>query len=256
MLLSLIFLAYSPAVVVGPEPEVIIIDPSDAPDEPEAAGPLRLPEVPEEPPDEPDMIVEGGGSPEVPEQEISPGETTIHYVYFEFVELGVETKYNWSHYLNLIPTAVGSYRVEIWIDLYNPSLKWMHKAFTAKFDAVPTDMVEKETMTWDWAPTRVILDRNLYVENAYVAVVEFEVLTVDGRIECRLLTNTLITDLNGDKIVDIFDVVKLAKEYLKEYKLYTIEDPLFKIDIEVDGRIDMMDVIIISLDFGLEIPDP
>lgn len=186
------------------------------------------------------------GSPE--EVDIWPG-VTIIYTELTFAE------YKWAfhHYLNATPQEVGWYHLEIWISMENPSKKWRSKATYPTFMVEPFDMIVEETFNSSWAPSVVFLQREESLTNAMIIITEFEVVQLGGYIEYWQSGNALITDLNGDKIVDITDIVMVTIHY-GEAGLWGPEDPQWMADVQLDFMIDIWDIVHVAIDFGRTIP--
>jgi hypothetical protein len=101
------------------------------------------------------------------------------------------------------------------------------------------------TGTFIWNTTN--WTRGSYVVDATATAVANETNTDDNSCTYRCITVTIPGDVEGDKDVDIFDVVKIARSYG-----YASGDPLYQpiMDIDGDGYINIFDIVIATGNYG------
>jgi hypothetical protein len=190
----------------------------------------------------PKQVLIANGSSAVP---ISPGITII----WALIDFFADEK--WAFYLspllNVTPTEPGWYRLEVHWNLYNPSTWRQHVGSKYYLNFAPVGMIKWENFNFTSSPSFYPLNRKEYKEGAIAAIIEFEVVE-SGYAEFWLGSHAVITDVNGDRKVDMRDVGLVARNFGKSY--ISADDPLYTLDMDVNFRIDMIDVSYTAMDFG------
>jgi hypothetical protein len=101
------------------------------------------------------------------------------------------------------------------------------------------------TITTIWNTTG--LDKGNYSISAYVQSVLFETHMSDNSLTWGLAQVTMLGDVNGDRIVDIFDLARFGISFGSQ-SCDPNWDP--NADINDDGLIDIFDLVIAALHFG------
>lgn len=135
---------------------------------------------------------------------VSPGNTTIHYIYFDVTE----GRLNPFLLFNITVSEPGWYHLEIWIDMFNPSderwgiVEYVSENKTYLIPRIlcpyliqwPIDMIEfliteeavhLGTFVYTWGPCTLYLSAHEYRENAMYIIADFEAVK-PGVIECFL----------------------------------------------------------------------
>lgn len=138
------------------------------------------------------------------EVEISPGNTTVHYVYFDITEGRLDP----FLLFNITVSEPGWYHLEIWIDMFNPTDKlwgpieyvsenetyWTSRTLRPYLIHWPIDMIEfliteeavhLGTFDWRWGPCTFYLSAHDYREYAMYIIADFEAVK-PGVVECSL----------------------------------------------------------------------
>jgi len=138
------------------------------------------------------------------EIEVSPGNTTIHYVYFNLTDGRLDP----FLLFNVTVSEPGWYHLEIWIDIFNPSDRreglivyesengahWIPRTLRPYLIHWPIDMVELVITNeavylgpfdYTWGPYTLFLSAHEYREYAMYIIVDFEAVK-PGIIECSL----------------------------------------------------------------------
>jgi len=138
------------------------------------------------------------------EIKISPGNTSIHYVYFDFTEGRLDP----FLFLNISVSEPGWYRLEIWIDMFNPSdsaegiiiypsgngAYFIPRTLRPYLIHWPIDMIEflitdeavhLGTFDYTWGPSTLYLSTHEYRKYAMYIIANFEAVK-PGIIECSL----------------------------------------------------------------------
>lgn len=163
---------------------------------------------------------------------VSPGNTTIHYIHFDFTEGRLDP----FLLLNITVSEPGWYHLEIWIDVFNPSderegmIKYVckNKAYfiprTLRPYLIhwPIDMIEfliteeavhLGTFVYTWGPSALYLSAHEYRENAMYIIADFEAVK-PGVIECSLWDTSrffLEMLINNATLIDkAFEVVNIT----------------------------------------------
>lgn len=147
-----------------------------------------------------------------------------------------------------MPTANGVYDIEVKTRVRNQTCHW--RVVWAKDLLYLHERFDLKAITWEQAP-RYIYDRVDRGETKdYIVKVKFEVenLKIGGYIKILFQTNTLWTDINEDRLVDIIDLTAVAKKYGQRYT--NLDDSLFIFDVEPNYSIDVKDLVWVGKDFG------
>jgi subtilisin family serine protease len=106
-------------------------------------------------------------------------------------------------------------------------------------EGVTLNQSASTTLTFTWNTTAFSM--GYYILSVYASVVPYETNTSDNNITVGTVTVTIPGDVNGDFIVNLFDVVKISFIYGSE-----LGDPQFRSnsDIDGDGVITIFDVTI------------
>ncbi len=104
---------------------------------------------------------------------------------------------------------------------------------------------ETKTLTFTWDTTGYA--KGNYWLNATADVVPSEIATADNSLDYGWTFLTLAGDVDGDRDVDIFDIVRLAGVYGVEYP-----SPEYDLnsDIDGDGDIDIFDLVLAAGNYG------
>ena len=203
---------------------------------------LRAPEYP----DEPDIVV--GYNPitlDVEEVEIDPGYTRI------YVEFYTGEDWWWFHYfLDLVPTVIGHYEIDIWLHVHNPSNKWAYTLQEPSLYGIPYDIIDPETAELDCVPLKSRCEWDSYCEYNKLIWTTFDIVKEEGYVACEIFGNQLRTDIDNDGEVNIIDIAAVAVHYQE----IVIEDTLVPYNIVIDDKIDMYDLNAVAMEFGRQIP--
>lgn len=137
---------------------------------------------------------------------VSPGNTTIHYIYFNFTDGRLDP----FLLFNVTVSEPGWYHLEIWIDIFNPSNEpegtiryvktsenrayFIPRTLRPYLIHWPIDMVEfliteeavyLGTFVYTWGPVTLHLSAYEYRENAMYIIADFEAVK-PGIVECYL----------------------------------------------------------------------
>jgi len=138
------------------------------------------------------------------EIKISPGNTTVHYIYFDFTE----GRINPFLLTNITISEPGWYHLEIWIDVFNPSERaegiiiyvsengayFIPRMLRPYLIHWPIDMIEflitdeavhLGTFDYTWGPSTLYLSAHEYRKYAMYIIANFEAVK-PGIIECSL----------------------------------------------------------------------
>lgn len=138
------------------------------------------------------------------EIKVSPSNTTIHYVYFDFTEGRLDP----FLLFNITISELGWYHLEIWIDMFNPSDKregmikyvcedkayFIPRTLRPYLIHWPIDMIEflvteeavhLGTFDWTWGPCTLYLSAHEYRKYAMYIIADFEAVK-PGVVECSL----------------------------------------------------------------------
>lgn len=138
------------------------------------------------------------------EIKISPGNTTVHYIYFDFTE----GRINPFLLTNITISEPGWYHLEIWIDVFNPSERaegiiiyvsengayFIPRMLRPYLIHWPIDMIEflitdeavhLGTFDYTWGPCPLYLSAHEYRKYAMYIIANFEAVK-PGIIECSL----------------------------------------------------------------------
>jgi PKD repeat protein len=101
-------------------------------------------------------------------------------------------------------------------------------------------------LTFTWNTTGLILCAN-YTLEATADTLENETDTTDNTLECGPIWVKMLGDIDGNRKIDIFDVVKVAIAYKSEEG-----DPNwdFTLDLKRDGIIDIFDVVVVCAKYN------
>ena len=111
---------------------------------------------------------------------------------------------------------------------------------------------ENATLTFLWDTTnQTTFPKGNYTISAYIHPVQGETNIIDNLLIDGIVKITIAGDINGDNIVDIFDLVQVASSYGS-----TSEDPNWNIyaDLNGDGVVDIFDLVIVASHYGETIP--
>ena len=181
------------------------------------------------------------------DQDISPGITVIN------VTIDYFTDYKWAVYLylNATPTQTGWYLLEIHFSFYSPSTLRQHVKNSHFINAQPPTIIGWENIDYTGSPNYIRVDRDEPVEDVMVFTIEFEV-TGSGYIEFWIESSAVITDVDGNGIVDMNDIGLVVKNHGNVYD--DSDDPLFTYDMDVDFDVDLADIGYVCADFGFVVP--
>lgn len=194
---------------------------------------------------EPDItIINSPESLEVPQLSVDPGHTVIYVV----LDVGEEW-WAFHHILNLLPTETGYYEIEIWFHVINPSDKWAYTLQEPYLLAVPWDIVNPENITMYHLPEKSRIPWDSYIMHNKLVLIGLEIVG-EGYLTLKIFGNQLRTDINGDRTVDIFDVVIVALHYDEDVST----NPYVVYNIVIDRKIDLWDIVAVALELGREIP--
>lgn len=178
------------------------------------------------------------------EIEISPGDTTVHYVYFDITEGRLDP----FLLFNITVSEPGWYHLEIWIDMFNPTDElwgpieyvsenktyWTSRMLRPYLIHWPIDMIEfliteeavhLGTFDWRWGPCTFYLSAHEYRKHAMYIVADFEAVK-PGIVKCSLwdtsrfwlemfINNAFEINTNANvtevKILDEDEVAELPK---------------------------------------------
>lgn len=101
--------------------------------------------------------------------------------------------------------------------------------------------LEKQTFSFKWNTTGLEVC-SYYIIEAIAETLENETDTVDNALSYGPIWVKLLGDVNGDRVIDIYDVVRVATVYASSQG-----DPGWDImaDLKPDGKIDIYDVVIV-----------
>jgi hypothetical protein len=156
--------------------------------------------------------------------------------------------------VDALKTVVGQgYPVQITLMVFNYGATNEHINATVyanttvvyTFENVPLAGRDSTTLTFTWNPTNVA--KGTYTLKAEVSAVPDEPDTADNTMLDGAVFVTIPGDVDGDRDVDIYDIVRIACTYDTEYP-----DPRYDrlYDVELDGDIDIFDIVIAAGNYG------
>jgi len=181
--------------------------------------------------------------------EVSPGNTTIHYVYFDFTEGRFEP----FLLFNITVSEPGWYYVEIWIDMFNPSDEregllvyvcenkghFIPRMLRPYLIHWPIDMIEflitddtfhLGTFVYTWGPHTLFLSAHEYREYAKYVIVDFEAVK-PGIVECYLWDTSeffleMLLDTEPEPVdIDVTEVRVLDEDEASELQMKYFPEP-------------------------------
>jgi len=170
--------------------------------------------------------------------------------YYFSVNLTVESKSEVYFFANFTFSAVGTYTVQNILSLTNPSDRWRNWVSGAALNASTAYLNVSATQA-SWYPYAVLVDRGQTLTDVYQINVTVQVTSAPvTNVLFGLLSHSVITDVNGDGVVNMKDISAVAKYVTTVYT----DGSLTTYDMNMDGIVDLVDVQLVAIDFGFTVP--
>jgi len=164
-----------------------------------------------------------------------------------------EGKFIVGTYAYFMANQSGPFTLDLSLSYVNPSVHWnTYVGYPYGGDPDNLNKIQQSTYECYGSPDQVLVPRQMVGLNVAQVHLYANVVTAPVTFAMSLAAHSAITDLNGDRKVDMKDIGAEAAKFGIVY--YNINDPLNVYDHNMDLIINMKDLGTVARDFGFQVP--